>query len=119
MKGWIVRWQYAGDHVREKAGVITVLSARKEPSQVKAFIENCYAVETYSLSEKLGLARYNKPSENPYPAQYASWWPGHMTCGHNPFIEALMADNIRLVSIADGEETLEFNILKPPPRQPI
>jgi hypothetical protein len=71
MKGWIVRWQYARDHVREKADAITVLSARKEPSQVKASIENFYAVETYSLSKKFGLARYNKPSGNPYPAQYA------------------------------------------------
>lgn len=98
MKAWIIKWAWIGDHAIVEDPVIGILSARLSPKEVLKYVERCYASQHYSISEQITHARYNKPSPPPYPAQYDSIegvaYSGYISCGHNPFIEAFVADGI-------------------------
>ena len=61
------------------------------------------------------MARYNRPRKNPYPAEFAGKWTGAITCGHNPYLEAFLADDVRLIQTADGSEELGYKRREPPP----
>jgi len=114
MKGWVIQWRWIGDHAAFEVPEVTVLSARCSPEKVKRLVETLYAVRSYSLAEKLGMARYNHPMRNPYPAEFAGKWAGAITCGHNPFLEAFVAENIRLEADSRGREKLAYDRVKPP-----
>lgn len=98
MKAWIIKWGWIGDHAAVSRPLVNVLSARTSPDEVCKYVERCYASQYYSVPEQLALARYNKPAKPPYTAQFDGIdgfaYPGSITCGHNPFIEAFLADGV-------------------------
>ena len=98
MKAWIIRWTWFGDHAAVKKPLINVLSARTGSEDVRKYVERYYASSEYSAAEQLEAAKYNKPSEPLYPAEYVTFdgvpFTGHITCGHNPFVEAFLASVI-------------------------
>ena len=114
MKAWIIRWSWIGDHAAVAQPIVAVLSARTSPDTVKKHVEFLYATRQ-SLSDQIDMARYDKPRENPYPAEFVGNWSGAVTCGHNPFLEAFLADDVRVIKAADGTEELAYDRRKPPP----
>ncbi len=110
MKAWLITWSWAGDHAAVEDPVVTVLSARIGAEDVRRYVERRYIEATASLDEKLSYARYNQPQEPPYPAQLER---GRISCGHNPWLEALVVDDLRVEKDADGEEVLKWT--KPAP----
>src|SRR5665213_232446 len=101
-KAWIITQEGTSDN----RSVIGVLSGRKSGSTVKDYVEWLYALLHYSPEEQLNLVRYNRPYK-PYEAEYWKTNTGvpmesRMTCGHNPWLEARLATNVRLID-PDGE----------------
>ena len=98
MKAWIIRWTSAGGHATVEKPLINILSARTGSEDIRKYVERYYASSEYSVAQQLDAARYNKPSAPLYPAQYVTFegipFAGHITCGHNPFIEAFLASVI-------------------------
>jgi hypothetical protein len=108
MKAWIIKWSWIGDHAAVDRPNIAVLSARTSAETVRRYVEFLYTSQQ-SLRDQLDQARYNKPKPNPYPAQFVGNWQGAITCGHNPFLEAFLAEDVCLVMGDDGSEHLSFN----------
>ncbi len=105
MKAWLIKWCWAGDHAAVDDPVVTVLSARIGAEDVRRYVELRYIEECASLDEKLSYARYNRPQELPYPAILEQ---GRIHCGHNPWLEASLVDDLRVEEDADGEEVLKW-----------
>lgn len=92
---------------------VTILSARKSPEQVRQIVEQFYAAELYSPQEKFDMARYKKPRSNPYPAKFPTHpWKYFITCGHNPWLEALYAD-VELVRDANSRQNVKYIPIRP------
>ncbi|MDK3075482.1 hypothetical protein QO034_20615 [Sedimentitalea sp. JM2-8] len=113
MKAWVIRWSWIGDHAAVAQPIVAVLSARTSPDAVKKQIELLYLAQQ-SLRDQMEMARYNKPRENPYPAEFVGRWPGAITCGHNPYLEAFLADDVEIIQAADGTEELTYKRRQPP-----
>lgn len=113
MKAWIIKWSWIGDHAAVEKPLVAVLSARTSADTVKKHVELLYAAQQ-SLGDQIDMARYNKPKENPYPAEFSGNWAGAITCGHNPFLEAFLADDVHIIQTADGAEDLSYTRPKPP-----
>mgnify|MGYP003676154138 CR=1 FL=1 len=100
MKAWIIRWTWSGDHAAVESPLINILSARTGSEEVRKYVERYYASAEYSVADQMDAAKYNKPSEPLYPAQYITIdgipYTAHITCGHNPFIEAFLAPGVEL-----------------------
>ncbi len=105
MKAWLITWSWAGDHAAVEDPVVTVLSARIGAEDVRKYVEQRYIEECASLHEKLSYARYNHPQEPPYPAQLEQ---RRIHCGHNPWLDARVVDDLRVERDADGEEVLKW-----------
>lgn len=107
MRAWIVKWN-SSESIEKP--FITLLSARKSPEQVGLFLEQLYAVEAYDPQEKFDMARYSKPRENPYPAEFPSRLSNYfnfITCGHNPWLEAIRTD-VDLTTNESGDQILKY-----------
>ena len=113
MKAWIVRWSWIGDHAAVEQPIVAILSARRSPETVRKHVEFLYA-SYQSLRDQIELARYNKARANPYPAEIVGSRVGAITCGHNPFLEAFLADGVRIIEGADGTEDVVYERRKPP-----
>ena len=113
MKAWIIKWSWIGDHAAVDRSLVAVLSARTSPETVRKHVELLHAAQQ-SLGDQIEMARYNKPRPNPYPAKFAGNWNGAVTCGHNPFLEAFLAEDIEITQSADGTEDVSYNRPKPP-----
>jgi hypothetical protein len=101
-KAWIITQEGTSDD----PAVIGVLSARKSGRTVKDYVEWLYGLLHYSLGDQLSLVRYNRPCK-PYKADYWKTNTGipmesRMTCGHNPWLEARLATNVKMID-PDGE----------------
>ncbi|MGR3802030.1 MAG: hypothetical protein ACU0AY_01040 [Marinibacterium profundimaris] len=107
MKAWIIKWDWIGDHAAVKQPIVAILSARKSPETVRNYVELLYGSQQ-SLHDQRDIARYNKPRTNPYPAEFAGNWAGAITCGHNPFLEAFLADDVKVLKAADGTEDVVY-----------
>jgi hypothetical protein len=106
MKAWIIRWNWIGEHAAVERPLVNILSARASGTDVCKYIERVYASSHYSVAEKLAMAQYNKPSKAPYPARFDAIdghaYPRHISCGHNPFVEAFLADGVEVADTALG-----------------
>ena len=63
--------------------------------------------EYSTVSEQIAYVLYKR--QNPYPAQFGQTrsghpWQGEIHCGHNPFLHARLADDLRVERGANGEE---------------
>lgn len=98
---WLVTW--TGSHQRERPPV-AILDRRKSTRTVREFVEQLYAILTYTPEEKL---RWTKaPRDNPYRAEASGF--GRITCGHNPFLFARLVSELQM----EGD-TLKWT--EPPP----
>ena len=113
MKAWIIRWNWVGDHAAVDRPTVAVLSARTSAETVKKYVEFLYTTQQ-RLRDQLDQAHYNKTKPNPYPAEFVGNWRGAVTCGHNPFLEAFLAEDVRLVVEGDGAENLSYMRVKVP-----
>ena len=105
MKAWLVRWSWIGDHAAVANPIVTILSARTGFRDVQKYVERRYIEASASLDEKLSYALYNNPQQPAYPAQLEQ---GRVHCGDNPFLEARVVDELRVVEDADGNEVLNW-----------
>ena len=102
-------WVITQEGTQTNMTVIGILSGRKSGNTIKDYVEWLYALMNYFPEEHLRLARYNNPA-NPYGAEYWRTNTGvqmqtKMTCGHNPWLEARLATNVRLV-VPQGEDPI-------------
>ena len=94
-------WIITQDDTRQDTEVIGILSARKSPQTVKAYVEWLYALLNYSASEHIGFANYLKASV-PYKAEFWTTNTGVpmetlMLCSHNPHLVAQLAKDVTLI----------------------
>ena len=107
MKAWLIRWSWGGDHAAVENPVVAVLSARTSAKDVQWYVERRYIEATASPDEKLSYARYNQPQEPPYPARLER---GRIHCGHNPWLEASVVDDLRVEADAEGKDVLKWKV---------
>ena len=107
MKAWLIRWCGAGDHAAVEKPVVAVLSARTSAKDVQWYVEQRYIEATASPEEMLSYARYIQPQEPPYPARLEQ---GRIHCGHNPWLEASVVDDLRVEADAEGNDVLKWNV---------
>ena len=105
MRAWLVKWCWQGEHAAVEDPIVTVLSARRSSKQIQEYVEQRYIEETASLEEKLAYARYNQPQRPPYPAHIEH---GRVHCGHNPWMEATLVDDLEVTADLNGNEVLQW-----------
>lgn len=112
-KGWVIRWEWMGDHAAVEQPFISVLSPRLGHQEVARFIQRYYAAKTFTPSEQVEyMLRKTRPF--PFPVNFARTtiqypdgrtlsgpWTGAMACGDNPYIVARLATNVH-VEYPDG-----------------
>jgi hypothetical protein len=120
MKAWLITWVWGGEHAAVEDPIVAILSARMSGEQVRRYVDFYYTSRKSALREKLDLARYYKPAQPNYPAEFVRigpqqiQWPGHITCGHNPWLYARKVDNLKFVENEDGQEVLGWQELSFP-----
>jgi hypothetical protein len=108
MKAWIIKWNWLGDHATVDHPDVAILSARTSARKVREYVEVIYKTREYRLHEQLDQARYNKPQQNLYPAEFSGKWEGNIVCGHNPYLEAFLAEGINVGTDDEGNELLSY-----------
>lgn len=108
---WLVTWEWIGNHAKPKDKIAAVLNWRLSPERVARIIEIIYANEFYTLEERLAIAK-NKKS-NPYQTRYGAIQGiplgDRLFCGHNPFLEARLVDNLHVVKDNEGNQELSWD----------
>lgn len=84
-----------------------LLHWRTSARTVADLMERLYAQREYDLSEQIGLV--TGKWTNPYPAEVHDF--ERITCGHNPYLFACPAMDVRVETTADGDETLAYEPL--------
>jgi hypothetical protein len=100
MKAWLVTWEWVSDHAKRDDKIAAVLNSRLSESRVKKLVEFLYANDSYAVSEKMAVAQRRR--DNPYPAKVER---GVITCGHHPFLQARLVDDLRVEYDGHGMET--------------
>lgn len=108
---WLVTWEWIGNHAKRKDKIAAILNWRLSPERVAEIIEIIHANEFYTLAERLAIAKNKKL--NPYQTGYGAIqgipWEGRLLCGHNPFLEARLVDNLCVVKDNEGNQTLVWD----------
>jgi len=108
---WLITWEWAGDHARREDRIAGILSSRLTAEQIKEIVETIYANEFYTYRERIAFAKDRKA--NPYPATFDDIdgipWQGRIRCGHNPWLEARLVDNLLVLQGANGDEELSWD----------
>jgi hypothetical protein len=116
ISAWLITWESMGNHVETPNKIAVILDPRMKPDRVKTIIELLYVNEEYSLSDRISYAKSKR--NNPYPAEYDAIggvkWQGRITCGHNPWLEARLVDNLKVRLDDNGEEQIIWVDRKPP-----
>ena len=99
ISAWLVTWEGVGGHVKIEEQVAAILNPRRSVDRVKDIVELLYVNASHSYVERINYAKSRK--NNPYPAEFGVShngvpWTGEVTCGHNPFLEARLVDNLRV-----------------------
>lgn len=96
-KGWVI----FEDSYREKTRkLVSILSPRRTPEDVKVFVEQLYIDRYGSIRERLEYKKSRKSTA--YPAMFEGYG-GVMHCGQEPHLVAIFARSIVL-----RDELLEF-----------
>jgi hypothetical protein len=112
VKAWIIKWSWIGDHAIRDDPNVGILSARLSPQKIRDYVELIYRTNEFQLREQMDQAQYNNPQQNPYPARFADNWQGNIECGHNPYLEAFLADEIKVEADGEGNEVLSYRRIK-------
>jgi hypothetical protein len=103
---WLVTWEWAGDHARREDKIAAILSRRLTPERITEIVEMIYANESYTYRERIAFAKDKKL--NPYRATCIPW-QRRLRCGHNPWLEARLVDNLHVIQDSDGVEQLSWD----------
>lgn len=94
----------------EDERIAAILNPRTGSGRVAEIVELLYANATYSLDERLDVVRSR--GNNPYRVEWARIngvrWTGEMICGHNPYLEAYLVDELRVEVNGEGQERLRW-----------
>lgn len=106
IEGWLVTWEWIGDHAKRDDKVAAILNPRFSAERVRELVELLYLTQNSTLSERMNWAR--DKHLNPYPAQFHTLdgvpWQGQIHCGHNPFLFARLVDDLAVERDAEGNE---------------
>jgi hypothetical protein len=106
MKGWLVTWEWSGQHAKRDDTVAAIFDSRLGVERIREYVEFLYATENYTLREQMTWARDRK--NNRYPAQFGTLngvpWEGEIICGHNPYLRARLVDDLSVEVEAEGKE---------------
>lgn len=120
ISAWLVTWEHSGDHAKPPTTVAAVLNPRLSGRRITEIVELLYANASYDPSERIAIA--GRRASNPYPARfgtlYGTPWEGEITCGHNPWLEARLVDNLRAEKNSSGEERFAWDE-RPKPSNPV
>jgi len=90
ISAWLVTWEWTSDSASVVDRIAAVISPRKSPETVAAFVEWYYALGSSTVAELVSYARNRK--NNPYQAKKEiinSMTHGdRITCGHHPWLYA-------------------------------
>jgi len=107
-KAWLVTWEHMGDRAQPERKIAAIFKPQLSGRRVRELVEFLYASLKYRPFEQLEIAFALRP--NPYPAIFGSLkdgpaglWKGEVICGHNPWLQARLVDN--LIIPTDGEPT--------------
>jgi hypothetical protein len=118
LAAWLVTWEHIGDHARPSERVAAVLGPRLSGRRVAEIVELLYANASYDPSERIALLKNGAP--NPYPARFGSLrgasWEGEICCGHNPWLQARLVDNLRVECDPSGAEQFVWDERRRPGR---
>lgn len=116
---WLVTWEHSGDHAKPTERVAAVLRPRVPGRRVAEIVELLYANASYEPSERISLLR--RGARNAYPARFGTLrgipWEGEIFCGHNPWLEARLVDNLRVERDSAGAERFAWDE-RPRPGEP-
>lgn len=108
---WLITWEWVGNHARREDKIAAILSPRLTSDRIKEIVEVIYANKFYSYRERVAFAKDKKA--NPYPATFDDIegipWQGRLRCGHNPWLEARLVDNLFVFQDTGGEEQLSWD----------
>jgi hypothetical protein len=108
ISAWLVTWEGVGPRAQVGGRIAAILNPSLSGRRVAEIVELLYANASYTLSERLDCAKDRK--NNPYRVQLGTLngvpWEGQMICGHNPFLEARLVDNLRTEQDAVRRGTL-------------
>jgi hypothetical protein len=107
IRAWVIEWQWAGEHARHEGPRWMLLHWRISARTVADLMEKLYAQSEYALSEQVGLLSGKWAS--PYRAEIHAF--DRITCGHNPYLFACPAMDVRVQTSADGDEMLAYEPL--------
>jgi hypothetical protein len=111
MKAWLVTWEWCGTHAKRADKIAAVFSPRLGAERIRALVEFLYMQDQYTVGERMAFVLRNRP--NPYPAEFGSApdgvpWTGQVSCGHNPFLQARLADDLSVECDLDGNEKVTW-----------
>lgn len=108
---WLITWEWTGDHARREDSIAAILSPRLTFEKIKEIVEMIYTNEFYTYRERIAFTKNKKA--NPYPATFDDIddipWQGRIHCGHNPWLEARLVDNLRVFQNPNGDEQLSWD----------
>jgi len=91
-KGWVLVEVFS--HINEKR-LLSVLSPRKTPDQVRQYVEHRYVDAYGSTQEKIAYKK--RRNSWPYPAEAIDrLYPYIIQCGHEPFFMAMYCYQLKL-----------------------
>ena len=99
VSAWLILWDSPNKAEIPENYIAAILNPRLNWKKVAKITELLYANMWYTPSERIRVATKRW---NPYKAQY--WNRGIITCGHNPYLEAFIVDDLRTEEMNDEEK---------------
>ena len=112
MVGWVIKWEWTGDHAKVENKIAAVLRWRLSSKIVREIVEVLYANSQYTPSEFVRYCVEKNGKNNPYPARFADIngvpWQGRIYCGHNPDLYARIVDGLHVYKTENGESAITW-----------
>lgn len=109
-KAWVVTWEGTKEHSFPGNKHVTFFNKRVTETKIQKYLELIYSLAFYSLEERLRFAL--DPKSNPYPAMASVNTKKRqtvITCGHNPFLQACIVDDPKIVTDENGQDPIHWN----------
>lgn len=106
LSAWLVTWEWCGKHAKREDKVAEIMDPRISPERMRQIVELLYHRNAL-LSEKAAWRLRNQ--SQPYPAMFMRLegvdWTGEIRCGHNPWLQARLVDDLVIETDVFGKET--------------
>lgn len=104
VSAWLILWNSSNEAKIPKDKVAAILSPKLAGRYVATIMQLLYANAAYNYAERINFATRKW---NPYPAQF-NGWEGEITCGHNPYLEAFLVDDLKTITDKNAQEEIIF-----------